>query len=116
MPLFIFFYLFTLGSLSFQNHCNSFSHCEGLGLEFKTELKVVQISFQASTFERITKVYRERDADVYYFAFILTLGPSSQVCGQALRYRGHHGAPNRLLSHQRRGDCLLHDKDLVENI
>ena len=99
-----------------SDQCHSLSHCEGLGLEFKTELKVVQISFQASTFERITKVYRERDADVYCFALILTLGPSSQVCGQAVCYRRHHGAPHGLLPHQRGGDPLLHGQDCYQNV
>ena len=36
-------------------------------MEFKTKLKFVQISFQASTFDRITKVYRERSWIVHFY-------------------------------------------------
>ena len=38
----------------------------------------------------------------------LYLGPSSQVCRPAVRYRRNHGAPHWLLSHQCCEDTLLH--------
>ena len=45
----------------------------------------------------------------------MTAGPSSQVCGPAVCYRRHHGAPHWLLSHQRGGDSLLHGQDHSED-
>ena len=45
----------------------------------------------------------------------MTAGPSSQVCGPAVCYRRHHGAPHWLLSHQWGEDSLLHGQDHSED-
>ena len=42
-------------------------------------------------------------------------GQESQVCGPAVCYRRHHGAPHRLLPHQRGGDTLLRGQDYAQH-
>ena len=42
-------------------------------------------------------------------------GPSSQVCGPDVCYWRHHGAPHRLLPHQRGGDTLLRGQDYAQH-
>ena len=83
-------------------------------LRFSSRLKYVQISIRTSTFDKISKELRS--SLKLYSLHRITSGPSSQVCGQAVRYRRHHGAPHGLLSHQCRGDHLLHGQDCHKNI
>ena len=75
-------------------------------------MKFVKISFSTSTFDRITKVSQ---ISIKNYESYNSVGPSSQICGPAVCYRRHHGASHRLLSHQRRGDCLLPGQDYLEH-
>ena len=78
----------------------------------RKRLKYVLISFSTSTFDRITKARVNRKKSVNLKKY---LGPSSQVCRPAVRYRRNHGAPHWLLSHQCGGDTLLWGQDIAEH-
>ena len=91
-------------------------------LEFENKLKYVQISFSASTFDRINKVihsdfYFSNDFSYSISSSVLNIneGPSSQVCRPAVSYRRNHGAPHWLLSHQWGGDHILCGQDLAND-
>ena len=77
-----------------------------LGLKFQNKFQFVQISISTSTFDRIRKVSKISAISTLFSP--PSSGQCSQVCGQAVRHRRHHGAPHGLLHHQRGGVPLLH--------
>ena len=78
----------------------------------RSKLALTRVRFDAEGLQvlPLSNQSEERKGDSQHFS-----GPSSQVFRQVVRYRRHHGAPHRLLPHQRGGDRLLHGQDYHEH-
>ena len=88
-------------------------------MQGENNLKMVQISFSSSTFERITEEcgilnnIMKRSVNITEYYNIISIGQKSQVCGPASGHRRNHGAPHWLLFYKFRRNFIFRYQDFA---